>query len=164
MPFYLVIGCIFLLKGKTLNTRFNLTLRTSRKCRLSGSYVDARTGALFFGEDMNCFKAIIELQEILFPQFYTVKDSKNNEYIFLKTGDSVINSLHKVTDKTQLEAYENHFHICDKVKKSVQQTAFACAKLITSNLIEQLKIKFPNKKFYVYFDCNFKEHIIIRFH
>ena len=110
--------------------------------------MDARTGALFFGEDMNCFKAIIELQEILFPQFYTVKDSKNNEYIFLKTGDSVINSLHKVTDKTQLEAYENHFHICDKVKKSVQQTAFACAK----------------KKFYVYFDCNFKEHIIIRFH
>lgn len=126
--------------------------------------MDACTGALFFGEDMNCFKTIIELQEILFPQFYTVKDSENNEYIFLKTGDSVINSLHKVTDKTQLEAYENHFHICDKVKKSVQQTAFACAKLITSNLIEQLKIKFPNKKFYVYFDCNFKEHIIIRFH
>ena len=28
------------------NTRFNLTLRTSRKRRLSVSYVDARTGAL----------------------------------------------------------------------------------------------------------------------
>ena len=113
---------------------------------------------------MNCFETIIELQAILFPEFYTVKDTENNEYIFLKTGDSVINSLNKVSDKTYLEAYENHFHICDKVKKSVQQTAFISAKLITNNLIQQLKIKFPNKKFYVYLDCNFKEHVIIRFH
>lgn len=113
---------------------------------------------------MNCFKSIIELQAILFPVFYTVKDTENNEYIFLKTGDSIINSLNKVSDKTYLEAYENHFHICDKVKKSVQQTAFTSAKLITNNLIQQLKIKFPNKKFYVYLDCNFKEHVIIRFH
>lgn len=113
---------------------------------------------------MNCFETIIELQAIPFPEFYTVKDTENNEYIFLKTGDSVINSLNKVSDKTYLEAYENHFHICDKVKKSVQQTAFISAKLITNNLIQQLKIKFPNKKFYVYLDCNFKEHVIIRFH
>jgi len=48
--------------------------------------------------------------------------------------------------------------------KRLKFFSFACAKLITSNLIEQLKIKFQNKKFYVYFDCNFKEHIIIRFH
>ena len=58
---------------------------------------------LFFWEDMNCFKTIIELQEILFPQFYTVKDSENNEYIFLKTGDSVINSLHN-DDRAIIEA------------------------------------------------------------
>ena len=113
---------------------------------------------------MNCFETIIELQAILFPEFYTVKDSENNEYIFLRTGDSVINSLKKVTDKTYLEAYENHFHICGKVKKSVQQIAFTSAKLITNNLIQKLKIKFPNKKFYVYLDCDFKDHIIIRFH
>ena len=113
---------------------------------------------------MNGFKTIIELQDILFPKFYTVKDSENNEYIFLKTGGSEINSLNKVADKTQLEAYENHFHICGKVKKIVQQIAFTSAKLITNNLIQQLKLKFPNKKFYVYLDCDFRDHIIIRFH
>ena len=51
---------------------------------------------------MNCFETIIELQAIPFPEFYTVKDTENNEYIFLKTGDSVINSLNKVSDKTYL--------------------------------------------------------------
>ena len=60
---------------------------------------------------MNCFKTIIELQDILFPKFYTAIDSEDNEYIFLKTQDSMINSLDKVSDKTQLEAYENHIHI-----------------------------------------------------
>ena len=47
---------------------------------------------------MNCFKTIIELQDILFPKFYTAMDSENNEYIFLKTQDSMINSLDKVSD------------------------------------------------------------------
>jgi len=28
---------------------------------------------------MNCFKTIIELQDILFPKFYTAMDSENNE-------------------------------------------------------------------------------------
>lgn len=112
----------------------------------------------------NLFKIITDLQDILFPEFYTVKDSENNEYVFLKTEEATIDSLKKVADKTQLEAFENHFHICGKVKKSIRQTAYASVKLITNNLIKQLKIKFPNKKFYVYLDCDFNEHIIIRFH
>ena len=91
-------------------------------------------------------------------------DSENNEYIFLKTQDSKIDSLDKVSDKTQLEAYENHIHICGKVKKRVQHTAITSAKLITKNLIENLKTSFPNKSFYVYLDCDFNDHIILRFH
>jgi len=113
---------------------------------------------------MNGFKTIIELQDILFPKFYTAIDSENNEYIFLKTQDSKIDSLDKVSDKTQLEAYENHIHICGKVKKRVQYTAITSAKLITKNLIENLKTSFPNKNFYVYLDCDFNDHIILRFH
>ena len=113
---------------------------------------------------MNGFKAIIELQDILFPKFYTAMDSENNEYIFLKTQDSMINSLDKVSDKTQLEAYENHIHICGKVKKRAQHIAITSAKLITKNLIENLKTSFPNKSFYVYLDCDFNDHIILRFH
>ena len=76
----------------------------------------------------------------------------------------MINSLDKVSDKTQLEAYENHIHICGKVKKRVQHTAITSAKLITKNLIENLKTSFPNKNFYVYLDCDFNDHIIVRFH
>ena len=113
---------------------------------------------------MNCFKTIIELQDILFPKFYTAMDSENNEYIFLKTQDSMINSLDKVSDKTQLEAYENHIHICGKVKKRAQHITITSAKLITKNLIENLKTSFPNKNFYVYLDCDFNDHIIVRFH
>ena len=51
-----------------------------------------------------------------------------------------------------------------KSKKRDRQKAYTAAKLITNNLIEKLKMEFPNKKFYVYLDCNFREHIIIRFH
>ena len=109
-------------------------------------------------------KSIIELQDILFPKFYTASDSEDNEYVFLKTNDQMVKTVNKVSDKTQLEAFENHVHICGKVKKRDRQKAYTAAKLITNNLIEKLKMEFPNKKFYVYLDCNFREHIIIRFH
>ena len=110
------------------------------------------------------FETIIELKDILFPKFYVAKDSENNEYVFLKTNNQMTERLKNVSDKTQLEAYENHVHICGKIKKRDSQIAYTSAKLITNNLIESLKIKFPDKKFYVYLDFNFTEHIIIRFH
>ena len=36
--------------------------------------------------------------------------------------------------------------------------------MITNNLVRVLGLKFPNKKFLVYLDCDFDDHIIIRFH
>ena len=113
---------------------------------------------------MKIFEAIIKLQDILFPKFYTARDSEDNEYVFLKTNDQMTEFVNKVSDKTQLEAFENHVHVCGKVKKRDRQIAYTTAKLITNNLMDKLKMEFPDKKFYVYLDCDFKEHIIIRFH
>lgn len=107
---------------------------------------------------------LINFQFIIFPEFYTIKDSENNEYVFLQTEDDKINSIKSVADKTQLEAYENHIHLFGKVGKKHQSDAVKVAYLITYNLIKELKVKFPNKKFHVYLDCDFKDHTIIRFH
>lgn len=100
----------------------------------------------------------------IFPDFYTVKDSENNEYVFLKTEDNEIKSLKSVKDKTQLEAYENHIHLFGKVNKKHQKNALKISQMITNNLVRVLGLKFPNKKFLVYLDCDFDDHIIIRFH
>ncbi|MBD5439234.1 MAG: hypothetical protein HDR37_11865 [Treponema sp.] len=107
---------------------------------------------------------IINFQFVIFPKFYTVKDAENNEYVFLRTKDEEIRSLSSVSDKTQLEAYENHVHLFGKVKKGYQNDAMTVANLITNNLVKELKVNFSNKKFHVYLDCDFSDHIIIRFH
>ena len=107
---------------------------------------------------------IIKFHFAIFPDFYTIKDSENNEYVFLKTEDNEIKLLKSVTDKTQLEAYENHIHLFGKVKKKYQKDAVKVAQLITNNLVKVLGMRFPNKQFIVYLDCDFEDHIIIRFH
>ncbi|MGP1457733.1 MAG: hypothetical protein ACTTKL_00250 [Treponema sp.] len=40
------------------------------------------------------------------------------KHVFLKTAEDKIASLNSVIDKTQLEAHENHVHLCGKIKKS----------------------------------------------
>lgn len=107
---------------------------------------------------------LIKFHFAVFPEFYTIKDFENNEYVFLKTEDNEIKILQSVTDKTQLEAYENHIHLFGKVKKRYQKDSLKVAQLITENLVKQLGLRFPDKKFKVYLDCDFEEHIIIRFH
>lgn len=112
---------------------------------------------------MDIFDFIINLSFIVFPELYTVMDSENNEYVFLKSGEK-INSLGIVKDKTQLEAFENHVHLFGKVKKNRRQAALAAARLIANNLIKELRLHFPNKKFHIFLDCDFSDHIIVRFH
>ena len=70
--------------------------------------MDARTGAKVVKIKMKIFEAITKLQDILFPKFYTARDSEDNEYVFLKTNDQMTEFVNKVSDKTQLEAFEKH--------------------------------------------------------
>ena len=69
---------------------------------------------------MNKFDLLLKFHYALFPTFYTIKDSEDNEYVFLKTEDDEIKILNSVKDKTQLEAYENHIHLFGKLKKKYQ--------------------------------------------
>ena len=55
-------------------------------------------------------------------------------------------------------------HLFGKVRKKYQNKAFDVAKMITNNLVQELTENFPNKKFHVYLECDFSDHIIIRFH
>ena len=48
---------------------------------------------------MKAFDFIINFKFIIFPEFYTVKDLQNNEYVFLKTNETAIDSLELVKDK-----------------------------------------------------------------
>lgn len=107
---------------------------------------------------------IIKYHYAVFPNFYTIKDLENNEYVFLRTNDDEIKTLKTVTDKTQLEAYENHIHLFGKLKKKYQSKALKISQLITENLVNELRWRYPDKKFLVYLDCDFGDHIIIRFH
>ena len=113
---------------------------------------------------MKALDFIINFKFIIFPEFYTVKDLQNNEYVFLKTNETAIDSLELVKDKTQTEAFENHVHIFGKTKRKEQEKVLEATRLIIDNLIRNLKINFPNKKFHVYLDCDFFDHVIIRFH
>lgn len=113
---------------------------------------------------MNVFDFIIDSQSIIFPVFYTLRDSENNEYVFLKTGEVSNKTLDYVSDKTQLEAFENHVHLFEKVKKKHRQKALDSARLIASNLAKELRVRFPDKRFHVFLDCDFPDHAIIRFH
>ena len=70
---------------------------------------------------MKALDFIINFKFIIFPEFYTVKDLQNNEYVFLKTNETAIDSLELVKDKTQTEAFENHVHIFGKTKRKEQE-------------------------------------------
>ena len=107
---------------------------------------------------------LIQFQFVIFPEFYAVRDSEDNEYVFLRTGEDKRKSIKSVTDKTQFEAYENHVRLFGKVGKKHQGEAVKVAHFITKNLIKELTLNFPDKKFHVYLDCDFTDHIIIRFH
>jgi len=73
---------------------------------------------------------LIQFQFVIFPEFYAVRDSEDNEYVFLRTGDDKIKSIKSVTDKTQFEAYENHVHLFGKVGKKHQGEAVKVAHFI----------------------------------
>ena len=113
---------------------------------------------------MTILKKIDYLLPILYPEFYTVIDNSNNELVFLKTEEKLISEPFKTEDKTQSEAFINHFHICGRVSKSEYILVEKIGKIVAYNLLERLKLSFPQKKFVVYLEINYKDSTIIRFH
>ena len=51
---------------------------------------------------------IFDLEEVIFPEFYTRKDNNGNEYAFIKTSEEVNNqTIVFQKDKTAFNAFEN---------------------------------------------------------
>ncbi len=108
---------------------------------------------------------IFDLEEVIFPEFYTRKDNKGNEYVFLKTSEEVNNqTIVFQKDKTSFEAFENHIHLWEKIKKKDQEKYKNLGFKIAQNLKTKLNTDFPNKQFVVFLELNFEESSIIRFH
>ncbi len=108
---------------------------------------------------------IFDLEEVIFPEFYTGKDNKGNEYVFIKTSEEVNNqTIVFQKDKTAFEAFENQIHLWEKIKKKDQEKYKNLGFKIAQNLKTKLNTDFPNKQFVVFLELNFEESSIIRFH
>lgn len=108
---------------------------------------------------------IFDLEEVIFPEFYTRKDNKGNEYVFIKTSEDVNNqTIVFQKDKTAFEAFKNHIHLWEKIKKKDQEKYKNLGFKIAQNLKTKLNTDFPNKQFVVFLELNFEESSIIRFH
>lgn len=108
---------------------------------------------------------IFDLEEVIFPEFYVNKDTQGNEYVFIKTSEKIDNKIIAFQkDKTALEAFENHIHLWDKIKKKDQNKYKSLGFKIAQNLKKKLETEFPNKKFIVFLQLDFNESSIIRFH
>ena len=68
------------------------------------------------------------------------------------------------SEKIEIEALENHVHLFENVKKCLQEEVKLISISIAQNLLKWLKNQFPNKKFVVLLELNFKDSVIVRFH
>jgi len=113
---------------------------------------------------MTRYKFLLNISPVLFPVFYTLKDNKNNELVFLDLGKRLPGVFNRTLDKTQYEALENHFHLFNKIDIKDKNDVIKIGSIISQNLIISLENHFPKKKFIVYLQVNVKESTVIRFH
>jgi hypothetical protein len=107
---------------------------------------------------------LLKLLPILTPTFYTLRDEDTNEFVFLRAGEELKHISNKNIDKTQLEAFINHFHIFDKINVNKKDDVIEVGKAVSRNLLNALTYNFPKKKFIVFLDVNVKDSTTIRFH
>ena len=107
---------------------------------------------------------LTELSPIMFPEFYSLKDADGNELILLDTGNREKSFGKEKIDKTQTEAYLNHFHVWGRFRACDEMKIKKLCERIAKNLLERLVCKYNKKKFVVFLEVNSRESIIIRFH
>ena len=113
---------------------------------------------------MNKYKLLLDLLPILYPSFCCRRDSLDNELVFLNRGQGVKDAPMIVSDKTQCEAFENHFHLFGRVKEENRLSARALGVAISENLVKELRGTFPGKSFVVFLTIDWNDSTIIRFH
>lgn len=106
----------------------------------------------------------IEYFELLINlfKFRTIFDEANNEFVVFEK--SHYKNVSNITDKTEFEAFENHIHLLDNVKKNEFEKLTTLAKVLGESLLCNLKFQYPQKKFIVYVSIRMYDSMIIRFH
>lgn len=95
--------------------------------------------------------------------FKTVTDKNGNEYVIC--ADSNITEIDfEIDDKTQFEAFENHIHLIDNIKKSDFDELIKIGRILGETQLNVLKSKYPDKEFCVFVTVDVGESMIIRFH
>ncbi len=95
--------------------------------------------------------------------FKTVSDKDGNEYV-LYTYSSINKIDFEIDDKTQFEAFENHVHLSDNIKKKDFNEAVEIGRVLGETLLNALKAKYPDKEFCVFVSVDVGDSMIIRFH
>lgn len=108
-------------------------------------------------------ETLSEAKYVIDPHFIVVGD-----YVFLDCDNEALYSYGDIEEseskKIEIEALENHVHLFEGVKKFFQKDVKNISIAIAKNLLNNLKTNFPNKKFVVLLELNYKDSVIVRFH
>lgn len=103
---------------------------------------------------------------LLEPPFYTVRDTKGNEYVLLQQNEKRMKAkyLASIEDKTVFEACENHIHLFLTITKEEMEGMKSLASALGVFIMEKLYQAYPEKTFVVYTSLGLGESLILRFH
>ena len=85
------------------------------------------------------------------------------DFVLLKENQLSFVDYH-ISDKTAFEAFYNHVHIIDKVKKRDFKKLTLYLPSVGAVLLKCLEHDFPDKKFVVFVTIHLHDSAIIRFH
>jgi len=106
---------------------------------------------------------MLDLLPIIYPRFYIAHDASENELVLLNSGAPEIQGV-LITDKTQCEAFVNHYHLFENIGKQNYENVVAIGHAIAKNLHNALTQAFPTKTFIVYLEVSLKDSVMLRFH
>lgn len=108
-------------------------------------------------------ETLADATDVINPKFIAVGD-----YIFLNCGNENLylyeSYKNSEVEKAKIEAMENHVHLCGGVKNRFRNNIKKISVSIAKNLLKCLKYEFPDKKFVVFLELNYKDSVIVRFH
>jgi hypothetical protein len=95
-------------------------------------------------------------------KFKTITDEQGNEIVLF--AQSNYDFVENIKDRTEFEAYENHVHLIDNIRKNEFNKLVPIARDLGQTLLNCLKFQYPNKQFIVFVSLHLNDSMIIRFH
>lgn len=94
--------------------------------------------------------------------FKTITDEVGNEYVLFKS--EFTKNFKNITDRTEFEAFQNHIHIIENIKKDEFDALIPVCESLGKTLLCILKRNYPDKHFFVFVSLTLHDSMIIRFH